>query len=160
MKNNANKAKSQNNGIDNLYSRKDENYITIFGWMTNRLKLSGNELLVYALIFSFAKDGKTEFHDSAEYTAKALNMSRITYANSAHHIKEIDKDYIDSDNQKVITFLCACKNAGFSLDEKKAEEILNTGIDFSWFIEPFTYPDYIAWIIRDLLTSSSLYATL
>jgi len=68
----------KNNNPDTLYSRKDENYITIFGWMTNRLKLSGNELLVYALIFSFAKDGITEFHGSAEYIASALNMSRRT----------------------------------------------------------------------------------
>jgi len=67
-----------NSNPSNNYSRKDENFITIFGWMTNRLKLSGNELLIYALIFSFAKDGVTEFHGSANYIASALNMSRRT----------------------------------------------------------------------------------
>jgi predicted transcriptional regulator len=59
-------------------SRKDENYLTIYGWMTNRLKLSGNELLVYGLIYSFARSEKADFHGSAGYIASALNMSRRT----------------------------------------------------------------------------------
>jgi hypothetical protein len=42
------------------------------------------------------------------------------------------------------TFINACKETGYHLDRKKAAEILNAGIDFSWFIEPFTYLDYIA----------------
>jgi len=68
----------KNDNPANLYSRKDESYITIYGWMTNRLKLSGNELLVYALIYSFTKDGEAEFHGSANYITSALNMSRRT----------------------------------------------------------------------------------
>ena len=40
---------------------KDENYYTIFGWMINRLHLEGNNLKIYALIYSFTQDGKTEY---------------------------------------------------------------------------------------------------
>lgn len=58
--------------------RKDENYLVIYGWMTNQLKLSGNELLVYGLIYSFAKDDSAEFHGSAGYIATALNMTDRT----------------------------------------------------------------------------------
>ena len=191
----------KNNNLANLYSRKDENYITIFGWMTNRLKLSGNELLVYALIFSFAKDGASEFHGSTEYIAKTLNMGRRTvfttlrslakkevirkrpagrycnysippmpnlhttyadsaqvsmpnqhsiYADSAHHIKSISKDDSSSGIQKqtTTTFINACKKIGFSLDKKKAAEILSIGIDLSWLSGLFTYPEFIAEYIQ------------
>jgi DNA-binding MarR family transcriptional regulator len=68
----------EKNNLVNSHLRKDEHYLTIYGWMTNQLKLSGNELLVYGLIYSFAKDGTTEFHGSADYIASALNMSRRT----------------------------------------------------------------------------------
>ena len=34
---------------------KSENYITIQGWMVTELKLKGNELLIYALIFGFTQ---------------------------------------------------------------------------------------------------------
>jgi len=64
--------------LSNFRSRKDDNYYKIYGWMTNRLKLAGNELHVYGLIFSFTKDGTSEFHGSAEYIATALNMTRRT----------------------------------------------------------------------------------
>lgn len=32
-------------------------YLNIQGWMINKLKLSGNELILFALIYSYAQDG-------------------------------------------------------------------------------------------------------
>ncbi|WP_461257677.1 hypothetical protein, partial [Treponema sp. R80B11-R83G3] len=58
--------------------RNDENYFIVYNWMTSRIKLSGNGLLVFALIYSFSNVGKKEFHGSAGYIASALNMSRRT----------------------------------------------------------------------------------
>jgi len=55
---------------------KDHNYITIQGWMVNRLKLSGNELLAYAIIYGFSHDGKSQFMGSGQYLADALGVSR------------------------------------------------------------------------------------
>ena len=34
---------------------KNENYVLIQGWMINELKLKGNELLIYALIYGFSQ---------------------------------------------------------------------------------------------------------
>jgi len=55
---------------------KDHNYITIQGWMVNRLKLSGNELLAYAAIWGFSQDGESFFRGSGQYLADALGISR------------------------------------------------------------------------------------
>ena len=55
---------------------KDNNYITVQGWMVNRLKLSGNELFAYAAIWGFSQDGKSIFMGSGQYLADTIGVSR------------------------------------------------------------------------------------
>lgn len=55
---------------------KKENYITIQGWMVSQLKLSGNELICYALIYGFSQDEESEFKGSLSYVAEWLNVSK------------------------------------------------------------------------------------
>jgi hypothetical protein len=55
---------------------KDKNYIVIQGWMVNKLKLSGNELLIYAIIHGFSQDGKSNFEYSGKYLANSCGISR------------------------------------------------------------------------------------
>jgi len=71
-----------------------------------------------------------------------------TCAEIAHHIKSISKVDINSGSGTETTttveiFINTCKNAGFSLDRKKATEILNTGVDPSWLSGAFSYPEFI-----------------
>lgn len=56
---------------------KDENYIAIQGWML-KLGLSGNRLLVYAIIYGFSQDSNSVFSGTAGYIADWLNTSRRT----------------------------------------------------------------------------------
>ena len=50
---------------------KDENFFTVKGWMVNRLKLKGNDLMVYAIIYGFSQNG--EFHKiSTRYMSDAI----------------------------------------------------------------------------------------
>jgi DNA-binding MarR family transcriptional regulator len=53
----------------------NENFITIQGWMINELKLKGNELILYAIIYGFSQDGKSEYYGSQRYIAKAVGIS-------------------------------------------------------------------------------------
>ena len=46
---------------------KDENYFSIHAWMVNKLNLSGNELLVYAVIYSFTENGAGEYMGTQKY---------------------------------------------------------------------------------------------
>lgn len=50
----------------------DKGYINIQGWQINHLGIKGNELILYALIYGFSQDGKSEFHGSYSYVQKAL----------------------------------------------------------------------------------------
>lgn len=48
---------------------KDGSYINIQSFMVKDLKLSGNELITYALIFGFCQDGESRFQGSLQYIA-------------------------------------------------------------------------------------------
>ncbi len=54
-----------------------ENY-TVFGFMTRGLGLSGAELQVYAVIYSFSRDGVGTFSGSREYLAATVGFSERT----------------------------------------------------------------------------------
>lgn len=55
-----------------------DNYITVCGWMVTQLGLSGNELLVYALIYGFSQDGCSVFSGSSRYIAEWCNIRKET----------------------------------------------------------------------------------
>lgn len=61
---------------------KRENYIQIQGWMIVDLKLSGNELLIFAIIFGFCQTTNQSFTGSISYLASALNCSKKTIQNN------------------------------------------------------------------------------
>lgn len=46
---------------------KETDYITILSPMVSKLKLSGNNLIIFALIHGFSKDGEHSFNGSLEY---------------------------------------------------------------------------------------------
>lgn len=55
---------------------KEENYISISGWMVTSLGLKGNELLVYAIIYGFSQDYDTRFTGSLQYLADWTNSTK------------------------------------------------------------------------------------
>ena len=71
---------------------KDENYINIQGWMSTKLKLSGNELIIYALIYGFSQIEDHTFHGSLKYICDWTNISKTSCI--ANLKKLIDKNLI------------------------------------------------------------------
>lgn len=47
-------------------------------WMTGELGLTGNRLIVYALVHGFSREGLGEFYGSAQYVADLLNLRKHT----------------------------------------------------------------------------------
>lgn len=67
---------------------KNSNYIVGFGWMFNQLNLKGNEAWIYALIYGFSQDGKSEFEGSLSYIQRTLNLSRNTVINTLDKLEK------------------------------------------------------------------------
>ena len=55
---------------------KDGNYILIQSWMISDLKLKGNELLIYAIIYGFSQAEGTAFTGSLQYLADWTNSTK------------------------------------------------------------------------------------
>ena len=67
---------------------KDNNYLTIQGFMITGLHLKGNELLVYALIYGFTQDGSCKFTGSINYIAEWLSSTRQTVINTIKSLED------------------------------------------------------------------------
>jgi len=67
--------------VEFLFLRKvfmDNNYVVILNFMTQELGLSGNELLIYALIYGFCQDKDSEFSGGRKYICDMFNISLPT----------------------------------------------------------------------------------
>ena len=49
---------------------KNDSYLNIQAFMVKELKLSGNDLLVYAIIYGFSQDGESDYHGTRAYLAE------------------------------------------------------------------------------------------
>lgn len=57
---------------------RSDNYFVVHGWMIKDLKLKGNALNVYAVIYGFSQDGQSAFSGSASYLAEFCGISRVS----------------------------------------------------------------------------------
>ena len=71
-------------------------FLNIQGWMINELNLKGNELIIYALIYGFTKDGVSEFRGSRQYMADWTNSSVRSVQNVVNSL--VDKGMIEKNN--------------------------------------------------------------
>ena len=78
---------------------RDNNYYTIHGWMINRLKLSGNELILYAVIYGFSQVEDCDFRGSLNYLKDCINASVPTVIKAINSLKE--KGFIDKEEVEI-----------------------------------------------------------
>ena len=63
------------------------NYIVLQGWMRTELDLTENELILYALIYGFTQDGRSEFSGTLEYMKYWTGIKKDT--NLLNNIKKL-----------------------------------------------------------------------
>lgn len=97
---------------------KNENYYTIFGWMLNDLRLSGTDLIVYAVIYSFSQDGESEFKGSLAYLSGCTGASQSTIRRSLSHLEDLG--YIEKTQRNSSTGLSNSFRSVVDLDRLSA----------------------------------------
>lgn len=95
---------------------KNENHVTISGWMVNELKLKGNDLMCYAIIYGFSQTTGTAFTGSLSYLAEWCNSS----------IRGIQKNLKSLIDKKLIV-----KNEYYENNVKLCSYIALTGMEQS-----------------------------
>lgn len=78
---------------------KSGNYYTIQSFMRNDLKLKGNELNIYAIIFGFTQDDESWFTGSLTYLQDWLGVSKNTVRSALDSL--VEKGYIFKDTQSI-----------------------------------------------------------
>lgn len=92
---------------------KNQNFFVVQGWMINELGLSGNELIIYAVIYGFSQDGQSFFKGSKKYLQDCTNTSKDTVLRA---LKSLQKkgliEEIEIDIQGVIFKNYKCLRQG------------------------------------------------
>lgn len=90
---------------------KNENYITIQGWMVNELLLTGNDLICYALIYGFTQNGGY-WEKSQAYISEWLGVSKRSVSDILKRL--VDNKHIDKKEYEVngVKFCKYKANAG------------------------------------------------
>lgn len=124
---------------------KNKSYVNIQGWMVAELGLSGNELLVYAIIYGFSQDGEGEFTGSLRYLMDWTGASKNTVMRALVSLEE--KGLISK--QKITTngvVLCKYKaiselNGGFQNGTGGGAKIEPNNKDNNLVITPLNPPE-------------------
>ena len=85
---------------------KNENFIAIQGWMVTELKLKGNSLLIYAIIYGFSQAEEQVFSGSLQYLADWTNSSKQSVINC---LKKLIDDGLLGKNEKSINGVKFCE---------------------------------------------------
>ena len=78
---------------------KNENFVAIQGWMVTELKLKGNSLLIYAIIYGFSQTEGQVFSGSLQYLADWTNSTKQGVMNC---LKKLVEDGLIGKNEKYI----------------------------------------------------------
>lgn len=98
----------------------DKNYIVIQSFMVSDLKLKGNELLIYAIIFGFSQTTGQAFHGSLTYLESWTNSTRHTVISSLKSL--VEKGLIEKEEQTINGVKYCSYRAKISTDE--AQEVV------------------------------------
>ena len=90
---------------------KEKSYIGIQAFMVNDLHLSGNELIIYAVIFGFSQDGESWFMGSRGYLATWCQTSKTTVSNNLKKLceKGLIEKRVRAENGVTFNDYRACK---------------------------------------------------
>lgn len=90
----------------------DENYYVVSGWMINRLKLRGNELTAFAVIYGFSQTDGAVFNGSLDYLCKSIGCARRAALNVLQRLMDkglIFKQKYDKNGLKNTAYFCNLK---------------------------------------------------
>jgi hypothetical protein len=125
------------------------------------VKFDLGKITVDQLAENYNRVSKKRQHDRDTYYSEnfprsdlQVSLSETSFPNSENIQSKVNKSKINKSSSSSTTvggeptttdlFINSCNEAGFFLDKKKADIILNTGIDLSWLYGAFTFPGYVA----------------
>lgn len=121
---------------------KENTYIVIQSWMVTDLKLSGNDLLVYAIIYGFSQDGESRFTGSLQYLADWCNATKAGIQKNLKNLIDaglIEKYETFKNSIKFCEYSCTpCNKVVYPMQQSCINNIDNNIEENSNFINEIT----------------------
>lgn len=100
---------------------RENDYIVILSPMVTKLGLSGNKLVIFALIYGFCRDGESEFCGSINYICEWAGVSRNTVLSTLKEL--VDDGLIVKRDYKVNNVKFCAYKVGSAIFEPHVEEL-------------------------------------
>ena len=103
---------------------RNDNYYIVQGWMQNELKLKGNELRVYAIIYGFSQNGASEFRGSIGYIKEFLGISYKTVCRTLASLTQkgyVRKSFYNSTQGLANGYSCVSRGEIQAVKEEKQQ---------------------------------------
>lgn len=113
---------------------KNDNFFIVYAWMINELQLSGNELLLFALIFGLFTNKGVGYFGSLKYLGLRLGVSRRTIITLLTKLQE--KGHIKKTKMSTIAGLRNCYVVAHKTPD--AEKITQTKVTITQLSEGIT----------------------
>ena len=129
---------------------KNENFYVIQGWMVNELNLSGNELMIYAIIYGFSQESNSWYEGSLSYLSSFINCkSKTTVLSVLKELQEkglVEKQEHEINNVKFCKYRTVYQNLiypvskfdtnNYIINNKENNIIINNNIKKERFKKP------------------------
>lgn len=101
----------------------NNSYYVVSGWMVNQLKLKGNELHIFAIIYGFSKDGNGVYHGGNKYLSETIGATKNTIIKALKSLEE--KQYIIKTEKEISNV----KFNEFSQNERVVQKMVQGGAE-------------------------------
>lgn len=119
----------------------ENTYLVIQSWMVTDLQLSGNDLLVYAIIYGFSQDRESRFTGSLQYLADWCNATKAGIQKNLKNLIDmglINKHESFKNNVKFCEYSCIPYNKVAHPMQQSCINNIDNNIDNSNFINEIT----------------------
>lgn len=96
-----------------------ENFINVQGWMVTELGLSGNELLIYAMIHGITQDGQSRYNGGLKYLGEWLSSSKQTVINN---LKSLCEKGLIIKEERIVNNVKFCEYYVSALADKESSD--------------------------------------
>ena len=100
---------------------RENDYIVILSPMVTKLGLSGNKLIIFALIYGFCRDGESEFLGSINYICEWTGVSRNTVLSTLKEL--VDDGLLEKRDYKVNGVKFCAYKVGSAIFEPLVKEL-------------------------------------
>lgn len=129
---------------------RDDNYVTLLGWMRTELDLTGSELIIYALVYMVSQADSQDYYATQEYAAEWAGVSKRSVRNNLNSL--LEKGLIEKVTRCIDgKFIATYRVTNYHAPERKKLPAEKSGMQRKKF------PTYIKKDIKEDIENDSLY---